>query len=187
MSPWQIKQLGQSVLRGAVFIYPTDTIWGIGCHPQHQDAVQRILVIKQRPVNKGLILLASRLWHLQSYLKNNLNHGEMACLQAITQQPTTWLIETSRHCPGWLRGQFSTIAVRLTDHPFIQQICDAIQAPLVSTSANRSKRTTVRNRIQARRQFGTEVDYIVGGFGTGSGKASTIKSLQTGQIIRGTP
>lgn len=184
MSPWLINRLGKAVQRGAVFAYPTDTIWGFGCHPLHAPAVHRILDIKKRPISKGLILLASEVSYLEPYLKTHLNKQEIERLQTITGQPTTWLVEASDDCPNWLHGQFSTIAVRLTDHPFVQRLCDAIQAPLVSTSANRSGCPTIRNAIQARRQFGTELDFIVAGFSTGGNKASKIKSLASDQIIR---
>lgn len=184
MSPWLINRFGKAVQRGAVFAYPTDTIWGFGCHPLHAPAVHRILDIKQRPVNKGLILLASELSYLQPYLSNNLNNKEIHQLESITEQPTTWLVGASKDCPIWLRGQFPTIAVRLTSHPFVQRLCDAIKAPIISTSANRSGCPTIRNAIQARRQFGAELDYIVEGFRSGGKKASKIKSLAGNQIIR---
>ncbi len=184
MSPWKIKRLGKAVLQGVVFAYPTDTIWGFGCHPLIPDSVSRILDIKQRPIEKGLILLSSRLCYLEPYLKASLSSKEVRCLQEITNPPTTWLVEANNDCPDWLRGQFSTIAVRLTNHPFVQQLCDAIEAPLVSTSANRSSRATVRNAIQARIQFGSELDYIVDGFNTGRKRASKIKSLATRQTFR---
>jgi len=184
MSPWKIKRLGNAVLQGAVFAYPTDTIWGFGCHPLIPDSVSRILDIKQRPIDKGLILLSSRLCYLEPYLKAPLSSREIRCLQEITNPPTTWLVEASNDCPDWLRGQFSTIAVRLTNHPFVQQLCDVIEAPLVSTSANRSGQPTVRNAIQARLQFASELDYVIGGFNTGGTRASKIKSLDTNQILR---
>lgn len=184
MSPWQINRLGRAVRRGAVFAYPTDTIWGFGCHPLHRPAVQRILEIKQRPLHKGLILLSSDFDYLQPYLSNQLTPDQINRLQTITSQPTTWLIEADKDCPDWLCGRFPTIAVRLTNHPFVQRLCDTINAPLVSTSANRSGRPAIRNAIQARHQFGNELDFIVGGFSAGRIKASKIKSLATDQIIR---
>ncbi len=184
MSPWQINRLGNAVQRGAVFAYPTDTIWGFGCHPLHRHAIQRILQIKQRSVDKGLILLASRIAYLEPYLNKNINAEKFNLLRTITNQPTTWLVEADYNCPYWLRGQFSTIAVRLTEHPFVQSLCDTINAPLISTSANRSGRPPVRNATQAHRQFADELDFIVGGFSAGTKNASKIKSLEYDQIIR---
>ncbi len=184
MSPWQINQLGKAALRGAVFAYPTDTIWGFGCQPMIASSVYRIFDIKQRSSEKGLILLASNLDHLKPYIKKNLNHKEIHQLQTITRQPTTWLVEADEDCPYWLRGQFATIAVRLTNHPFVQRFCDAIKSPLVSTSANRAGGSTIRNSLQARRHFSNELDFIVEGFNTGKNQASEIKLLANDRIIR---
>ncbi len=184
MSPWRINQLGKAVLQGAIFAYPTDTIWGFGCHPLNASSVYRILDIKQRSPDKGLILLSSSLSHFLPYLGKNLDIENFNRLEQITDQPTTWLVETDEFCPRWLRGRFTTIAIRLTDHPFVQRLCDSIEAPLVSTSANRTGRPTIRNALQARRQFGTELDFIVEGFYTERNRASKIKSLTSNQIIR---
>ncbi len=184
MSPWQINRLGKAVLQGAVFAYPTDTIWGFGCHPLDPVATLRILDIKQRPVNKGLILLTPELQYIEPYIDQDITEESRLSLQHIDDYPTTWLVDAAPGCPCWLRGEFTTIAIRLTDHPFVQQLCRLIRAPLVSTSANRSGRSPVRNPIQAHQQFGQELDFIVQGFKTGSNKASNIKSLTTDKIIR---
>jgi len=184
MSPWQINRLGNAVLQGAVFAYPTDTIWGFGCHPVIASSVYQILDIKQRSPDKGLILLSSSLSYLMPYLDKNLDKQQIDHLQQITSQPTTWLVDADDACPYWLRGGFKTIAVRLTDHPLVSALCDSIKSPLVSTSANRAGKPTIRNAIQARRQFGSELDFIVNGFATGTNQASEIKSLATGERIR---
>ncbi|MCP4494136.1 MAG: L-threonylcarbamoyladenylate synthase [Gammaproteobacteria bacterium] len=185
MSPWQINRLSKAVLRGDVFAYPTDTIWGFGCHPLIAASVQRILSIKKRPANKGLILLCSTLDHIDSYISDQLSDEQVKRLQHIDEQPTTWLVKASQDCPLWLRGQHPTIAVRLTMHPFVQALCNSIKAPLVSTSANRAGQSTVTNATQARKQFGDEVDYIVSGYSTGGKTASAIKLLENNRIIRG--
>jgi L-threonylcarbamoyladenylate synthase len=76
------------------------------------------------------------------------------------------------------------VAVRITNHPFIEAICNEMHSPIVSTSANRHRRPTIRSALHARRQFGEELDYIVTGFNTGTNRASEIKSLTTGETIR---
>ncbi|MCP4235406.1 MAG: L-threonylcarbamoyladenylate synthase, partial [Aestuariibacter sp.] len=163
MSPWQINRLSKAVLHGAVFAYPTDTIWGFGCHPLLAGSVQRILDIKKRSATKGLILLCSKLDYVESYLSDEISCEQARRLQRIEAQPTTWLVKASQNCPPWLRGQHPTIAVRMTMHPFVKALCETIKAPLVSTSANRAGQSTVTNATQARKQFGGEVDYIISG------------------------
>ena len=184
MSPWQINRLGKAVLQGAVFAYPTDTIWGFGCHPLIASSVYRILTIKQRPVDKGLILLTSDLAFVEQYISSRLSSEQIDRIRQIEKTPTTWLVEASEFCPPWLRGKFPTIAIRVTCHPFVQSICDRIKAPLVSTSANRSRHSPIRNALQARRQFANELDFIVSGYATGTNRASEIKLLATGARIR---
>ncbi len=184
MSPWQINRLGKAVLHGAVFAYPTDTIWGFGCHPLIASSALRILNIKKRPVSKGLILLSSKIDYVEAYISDQLSNEHVKRLQRIEKHPTTWLVKASHDCPHWLRGQHPTIAVRLTSHPFVEELCDSIKTPLVSTSANRAGQSTVANAIQARKQFGDEIDFIVSGFSTGSKTASAIKSLENNRMIR---
>lgn len=182
MSPWKFNRFIHAIARGAVFGYPTDTIWGLGCHPLIGASVERILQIKQRAAHKGLILLSSRLEYCAAYLDADTER-----LKPISQpgaRPTTWLIPASGFCPAWLCGEHPTVAIRITDHPLLQRLCDRLEAPIVSTSANRSGRATVRNPIQMRRQFGDQLDFIVTGYGTGSGRPSEIKSFGSGETLR---
>ena len=182
MSPWILNRLSRAVSQGAVFGYPTDTIWGFGCHPLIAPSVNRIQQIKRRPAGKGLILLSSRIEYCAAYID-----ADAKALRSIgepVENPTTWLVPVSNFCPEWLCGHFPTVAIRITRHPLIQHICDQLQAPVVSTSANRSGQSTVRNALQMRRQFANELDFIVAGFSPGTGRASEIKSLMTGEILR---
>jgi L-threonylcarbamoyladenylate synthase len=184
MSPWAIKRLSHQVELGAVIAYPSDTVWGFGCHPRLEDSVNRIFQIKQRSESKGLILLSSQLDFCLPYISRDLSKNDIALLKKSTSQPTTWLIPASRNCPSWLRGSFSTIAIRLTHQPFIKALCTELKSPIVSTSANMSGKTTIRNSIQAHRLFASQLDYIISGYQPGTGHPSEIKSLHSGDIIR---
>lgn len=182
MSPWALNRFVHAVSRGAVFGYPTDTVWGFGCHPLIASSVSRILQIKNRSPDKGLILLSSRIEYCSTYL--DVETDQLAALASPTNQPTTWLATASALCPPWIRGIYPTVAIRITSHPLVQAICDGLQAPVVSTSANRGGKATARNSIQMRKQFGSELDYIVTGFPTGSLQPSEIRSLANGTILR---
>ncbi len=184
MFPWAIKRLGNAIQQGAVIVYPTDTIWGLGCHPQLAHSVSRILSIKQRPVEKGLILLCSNLDYFAPYISDQLSAEQTNRLTQKTGHPITWLIPASTHCPDWIRGHSSYVAIRVTSHPFVSTICQQIQSPIVSTSANRAGCAPVRNSWQARRKFIDQVDSIVCGYDSGTMRASEIKSLESGQIFR---
>ena len=182
MSPWALNRFIHAVAQGAIFGYPTDTIWGLGCHPLIARSVARILQIKQRSPAKGLILLASRLEYCAAYV--NANAEQLKPIQTPAETPTTWLVDASDFCPAWIRGQHSTVAIRITDHPLVQQICDRLESPIVSTSANRASKSTARNLIQMRKEFGDELDFIVAGYTTGGGRPSKIKSLASGSTLR---
>lgn len=182
MSPWALNRFSRAVSRGAVFAYPTDTIWGFGCHPLSWSGVSRILQIKNRPQHKGLILLSSTIEYCRPYL--DISPEAMACIAQPMDSPTTWLVKASKNCPAWLCGNFPTIAIRISHHPFIQQICQQLESPIVSTSANRAGKSTVRNTIQLHRQFSAELDFIVHGFATGGYFQSEIRRLEDGIIIR---
>ncbi len=182
MSPWTLNRMARAILRGAVFGYPTDTIWGFGCHPLLAPSVLRILQIKRRSPEKGLILLSSRIDYCLPYLE--IDNDELNRIRHPVERPTTWLVPASETCPAWIRGDFPTVAIRVTDHPLVKSLCGAIEAPVVSTSANRAGRSPVRNALQMRRQFGAELDFIVTGFETGGARASEIKSLHSGKTVR---
>ncbi len=182
MSPWNSNRLANAVAAGAVFGYPTDTIWGFGCHPLIEESVSHILQIKSRPVDKGLILLTSRLAYCDDYIR--INPEQLPTLETPAKRPTTWLVPASRDCPSWIKGRHTTVAVRVTNHPLLQALCDFLQSPIVSTSANRAGRPPARNQIQMWRQFGEELDCIVSGHSVGSGRASEIRYLDNHETVR---
>lgn len=183
MSPWALNRLAHALARGAVIGYPTDTIWGFGCHPLRPRSVGRILQIKRRAASKGLILLSSRIEYCLPYL--DLDDVEIDQIRHPCAQPTTWLVPAHAACPAWLRGGHATIALRITDHPLLRGLCARLESPLVSTSANRAGKSTVRSALQMRRQFGAELDFIVTGFATGGQRPSKIKFLRSGTTLRG--
>ena len=182
MSPWALNRLSLAISRGAVFGYPTDTIWGFGCHPLIRESVLRILEIKRRSPNKGLILLSSRLEYCLDYVE--ADPQALESMRYPGARPTSWLVTASAFCPSWIRGDFPTVAIRVTNHPLIEALCESLQAPIVSTSANRAGRAPVRNALQMRKQFAGELDFIVTGFSAGSGRPSEIKFLHDGVSIR---
>jgi L-threonylcarbamoyladenylate synthase len=182
MSPWALNRFAHAVSQGAIFGYPTDTIWGFGCHPLIASSVARILQIKNRSADKGLILLSSRLEYCAAYI--GLDNEQLKPVLSTTDHPTTWLVPASECCPAWIRGSNSTVAIRITDHPLLEFLCERLKAPIVSTSANRSGKATARNSVQMRKQFGAELDFIVNGFITGSNRPSEIKSLLSRATIR---
>ncbi|HEU4709454.1 MAG TPA: Sua5/YciO/YrdC/YwlC family protein [Methylophilaceae bacterium] len=168
--------------RGGVIAYPTESCFGLGCDPRNRRAVQRLLRIKGRPERKGLILIASRLSQLKTYLAP-LSADQVAQLNSKWPGPHTWLVPASHNCPFWLTGRHSTLAVRVTAFAPAARLCREAGMALVSTSANRSGQKSARTAKECARLFGSKVRVIPGRVGKRR-RPSTIQDLATGKILR---
>ncbi|MGB5832068.1 MAG: Sua5/YciO/YrdC/YwlC family protein [Thiohalocapsa sp.] len=177
----------QAVASGAVIAYPTEAVYGLGCDPLNATAVRRILSIKGRPEDKGLILIAARFDAVAPYI-HSLDAGRMAEILASWPGPNTWLLPARKGTPCWLTGAHDTLAVRVTSHPIAAGICQACSrlgsGALVSTSANLSDRSPARTSFGVRLQLGNAPDLIVNAACGGHPRTSTIRDGRTGQVLR---
>lgn len=164
---------------GGVIAYPTEGIYGLGCLPEKEDAVLRVLEIKQRDPSMGLVLIASRAEQLERWAV--LPDTELA---SDLERPVTWILEARRDASELIRGRHAGIAVRITAHPVAAALCDAAGSPLVSTSANVTGRQPTRNPFVLRRRFGPLVDYVVPGRCGPARGASEIRDYASGTTIR---
>ncbi len=184
MCGWKTRRQLAKIRQGAVFAYPTDTIWGLGCHPQLASSVARLLQIKQRSANKGLILLSASVEFLTPYVDDN-DIDRLRQLQTESaSHPISWICRSNPDCPQYLSGQHDSIAVRITQCEPVRALSTGLQSPLVSTSANISGRSPIRNALQAHKQFAHLVDFIVEGHPTRVARASQIRDLNSGRVIR---
>lgn len=140
-------KIAEVIQQGGVIAYPTEAVFGLGCDPRNQQAVERLLEIKQRSMDKGLILIAAEFEQLSNYLIP-LNSSLKNKVFATWPGPVTWLLPASSHTPNWITGKHSSIAVRISSHPACQQLCHAFAQPLISTSANPSQQLPAKT-IQA--------------------------------------
>ena len=169
------------LLRGGVIAYPTEGVFGLGCLPDNLDAVQRVLDIKQRESDKGLILVAAKASQLEGWI--SLPDGQVLP-EPDPKHPITWIVPPGPRVSALLRGIHANIAVRITTNATARSLCLAVDSPLVSTSANLSGQPTARNRFVLQRQFGSVVDYVVpGDCGPASGP-SEIRDFTSGNILR---
>lgn len=134
ISSFKIRQAVEKIKAGEVIAYPTEAVFGLGCDPLNEEAVLNLLALKNRSVNKGLILVASSLAQLEPYLQ--LTPTIVSQVQSTWPGSVTWLIPSQTWVPKWLTGKHSSLAVRVTDHPIAHLLCKKNGAPLVSTSAN---------------------------------------------------
>ncbi|MEJ2273819.1 MAG: L-threonylcarbamoyladenylate synthase [Woeseiaceae bacterium] len=169
------------LLRGGVIAYPTEGVYGLGCLPDDLQAVRRILAIKHRDAAKGLILIAANAAQFDGWIELP---GAGTLPDPDPGYPVTWLVPPGPRVAPLLRGEHPTIAVRLTTNPVARSLCEAVDAPLVSTSANLSGKPTARNAFVLRRQFADVVDYIVPGDCGPADGPSEIRDFTSGETIR---
>ena len=170
---------------GGVIAYPTEAVFGLGCDPDNPLAVNRLLAIKQRPVSKGLILIAADINQLHPYI--DLPRIPSERLTAIEQSwpgPHTWVMPAKCETPQWLTGDFDSIAVRVSAHPVVRQLCQAFGKPLVSTSANLTGQPAITDFEQLQTDMADQVDHLVPGPIDVNRKPSTITDALTGVVYR---
>jgi L-threonylcarbamoyladenylate synthase len=180
---WPLRRAVQTVRSGGVIAYPTESVYGLGCDPLEQVAVERIYELKQRDAAKGLILIASDISQLLPFMAD-LPADVLAKLKASWPGPVTWVVPATLSLPHWLTGGRSTLAVRVTAHPIASALCQELGMALVSTSANRSGRPPARTALAVRNQLGDGVDEIVSGAVGGLSKPTEIREALTGKVLR---
>lgn len=122
---------------GGVIAYPTEAVWGLGCNPFDEAAVQRLLAIKQRPVDKGLILIAASVAQLDGLADwGALPHDRRDAVLATWPGPHTWIVPATPRVPRWITGAHDGVALRVSAHPVVVALCESFGGALVSTSAN---------------------------------------------------
>jgi len=180
---WSQRQAANVIQQGGVIAYPTEAVYGLGCHPLDEAAVHHLLQLKQRDPGKGLILISDNLNRLEPFLKP-LTQSDRKQLNQTWPGAVTWLIPAQDWVPLWLTGWHSKLAVRVTAHPIAAGLCREAGMPIVSTSANISGHHPARNKLQVLQQFGNQLDAIVSGQSNLKAKPSTIRDLKTQKIIR---
>lgn len=176
------RKLRAHLKHGGLIAYPTESCYGLGCDPRNRRAVQRILKLKQRPQKKGLILIASSYRQVARYIQP-LTLAEQHKLQADGAQAITYLMPARPSCPRWLRGEHDTLAIRMTAHPFAENLCRSAGSALVSTSANRSGMRPAKTYAECLRIFGKKVWVLRGKVGKRK-QPSTIRAWSDGRIVR---
>ena len=167
-----------------VVAYPTEAVFGLGCNPNSEAAVQALLTLKQRPVEKGLILLASDLRYLRPFIdESRLTEKEWQSLTQVGTQAITWVVPAKKSVPRYLTGQFDTIAVRLCYLPAVATLCEAAGFALTSTSANLTGLPPCRTAQEVYAQFGNDFPVLEQATG-GAKQPSEIRDIFTQHIFR---
>ncbi|CAG8999810.1 MAG: Threonylcarbamoyl-AMP synthase [Candidatus Celerinatantimonas neptuna] len=170
---------------GKVVAYPTEGLFGLGCDPDKPAAIEQLLTIKQRSREKGLILIAASFEQLAPYVDLSTIEGErQEQIFASWPGPVTWVLPASEYTSQWVTGKFDTVAVRVSDHPQVVELCLAFGKPLISTSANLSGHPAAVDVDQVESQMGTYLAAILSGETGGRNKPSMIIDGRSGNILR---
>lgn len=177
-----IEEAAKEIKRGNVIAYPTEAVWGIGCDPWSEKSVKKILELKSRSINKGFILIAEDI-KVFSMLLKNLPIAYMKRLHATWPGPYTWVVPHQNLVPNWITGDKKTVALRVTNHPLVCQLCK-LTGPIVSTSANPLGMEPALSKEEVKNYFQSQVDYILDGNLGKQQNPTLIIDIVTNNIIR---
>lgn len=155
----EIQKAMEVVRNGGVILYPTDTIWGLGCDPNNEKALEKLLAIKKRAANKSLIVLVNHESLLQRYVKEIPD----VCYDLIdyAERPLTIVYPNGQYVSNLILGPDNSIAIRITKDAFCSQLIQKLRHGLVSTSANISNEKYTNNMAEIPAEIRDNVDYIV--------------------------
>lgn len=153
-----IRKAVEVMRKGGVILYPTDTVWGIGCDATNEAAVARVYEIKRRTDSKALICLVDSDVRLQRYVRNA---PEVAWnILELATKPTTVIFDSVANLAPNLMADDGSVGIRVTGEPFSKELCYRFQKPIVSTSANFSGEPAAQNYCDIPEELINAVDYV---------------------------
>ncbi len=157
-----IRNAVETMKRGGVILYPTDTVWGIGCDATNPEAVKRVYDIKQRDDSKALICLVDSDARLQRYIRNvpDVAWQLIDSLKEAESKPTTLILDGAINLAENLIAEDGSIGIRITNEPFSKELCYRFQKAIVSTSANISGEPAAQNYCDIDSRILEAVDYV---------------------------
>ena len=181
MTPEQ--QAARILVDGGLIAHATEGVWGFACDPLCEQATFRLLEIKGRSWEKGLLLLGGD----ASDFKDQLAELPQCRIDRVTKSwpgHNTWVLPDTRY-PRWVRGIHTGVACRVPDHDQARRLARLCGFPFISTSLNRAGRPPITRQADAQVQFAGVVDFIMPGETSGYSGPSVIRDSQ-GEILRGT-
>jgi L-threonylcarbamoyladenylate synthase len=179
----QLNQAVETVNNGGIIVYPTESVYGLGCNPFDQKSVEKLLLLKKRNVDKGLILIASHVQHILPLIKP-IEANDLSRALKTWPGHHTWVFPKSKIVPYWVSGKYESIAVRVSKNPIVIELCQNLNSPLISTSANISTENELCSISDIKSVFGNQVDFYLDAPTGKESKPSTIHDAHTNTIIR---
>ena len=157
-----IRQAVETMRKGGVILYPTDTVWGIGCDATNAEAVKRVYAIKQRDDSKALICLVDSDARMQRYFRNvpDVAWQLIDSLKESDAKPTTLILDGAINLAENLIADDGSVGIRITNEPFSKELCYRFQKAIVSTSANISGEPAAQNYCDIDPRIIEAVDYV---------------------------
>ena len=157
-----IKNAVETMRKGGVILYPTDTVWGIGCDATNAEAVAKVYQIKQRDDSKALICLVDSDARMQRYVRHvpDVAWQLIDSLKDADAKPTTLILDGAINLAPNLIAEDGSIALRITNEPFSKELCYRFQKAIVSTSANVSGEPAAQNYSDIALEILEAVDYV---------------------------
>jgi len=177
--PRLIKQIVESLQRGGVIVYPTDTTYGIGCDIFNRRAVKKIFQIKQRDARKPFSFICNDLAEISRYAQ--VSNFAYKAMKRHLPGAYTFVLEATKIVPDSLSTKQKTVGVRIPDNAICRAIVAELGHPLVTTSANTAGALTPQDPIDIEASMGKLVDFVIDG-GVSMDEASTVISLLDNQI-----
>jgi L-threonylcarbamoyladenylate synthase len=180
---WHIREAVRRIASGGIIAYPTETLYGLGCDPFNGPAVLRLLALKQRGIEQGLVLIASHFRQVESLL-TAMPPAVRKRVMHPGRRPVTWVLPCLPDVPYWMRGSHYSLAIRITTHPVAAGLCDHWGGPLVSTSANIHGRRPATGPLSVHKAFHDQLDYVLHDPAAATNRPSEIRDGITGTILR---
>jgi len=171
----------ETLKNGGVVVYPTETVYGIGCDPFNMEACERVQQMKKREDAKPLLLLASSLAQVEE-CAGELPEIPLRLAQIFWPGPLTMVIWPKNNFPGYLYGRTGGVAFRVTSHPVAEALARKFGFPVTSTSANVTGRTPIVTYENAQELFGKSADIVLETAEPLHGRPSTVIDLTSGHI-----
>ena len=179
------SDINEILQNDGVIAFVTDTVWGIGCLPNSEKAVQRIYEIKNREAKKPLILMSDDIYPLFDYVKQPIEKQAQRLIKDHFPGALTLVVEKSENTPDFITSNMNTVGIRVPNNETFAKICQSIDGRvLATTSANLSGEAPALTYEEAIEYIGDKVDLVIEDFGcSAKGLASTVAGFKNGEVV----
>ena len=179
------KKINDILNNDGVIVFVTDTVWGLGCLPNKENAVKKIYEIKHREAKKPLILMSYDTYPLFDYVKQPIEKEAQKLIKKYFPGALTLVLEKSENTPDYITSNLTTVGIRVPDNETFSNICKNIEGHvLATTSANLSGEPPALTYKEALNYIGDKVDLVVEDYGfTAQGRASTVAGFKDGKPV----